>query len=58
MLFDQLSVEEHLVFYALLKGIKASLLNKIVQQTIKQLDLGDHKSKRSDSLSGGNKRKL
>jgi ABC-type multidrug transport system ATPase subunit len=46
------------VFYALIKGIKASLLHKIVQQTIKKLDLVEHKDKRSESLSGGNKRKL
>lgn len=35
VLFDNLSVEEHLKFYAMIKGIKSNLLSKIVDQTIK-----------------------
>jgi ABC-type multidrug transport system ATPase subunit len=57
-LFDRLSVEQHLIFYSMVKGIKIELIKKIVDQTIKKLDLVDHKHKTADSLSGGNKRKL
>ena len=53
-----MTVEEHLVFYAKIKGIPADLQNDYVQNSIIDLNLADHRKKPSGTLSGGNKRKL
>ena len=53
-----MTVEEHLVFYAKIKGIPADLQNDYVQNSIIDLNLADHRNKPSGTLSGGNKRKL
>jgi ATP-binding cassette subfamily A (ABC1) protein 3 len=53
-----MTVEEHLVFYAKIKGIPADLQDDIVKKAIIELNLADHKGKPSGTLSGGNKRKL
>jgi ABC-type multidrug transport system ATPase subunit len=45
-----MSVEEHLFFYAKLKGIP--------DRIIVDMSLEDHKNKLAGALSGGNKRKL
>ena len=53
-----MTVEEHLVFYAKIKGIPANLQNEFVQNSIVDLNLADHRNKPAGTLSGGNKRKL
>lgn len=58
VLFDHLTVEEHLTFYALLKGIQSKYRKKLVKHTIKEMDLYEQKKKLASALSGGNKRKL
>ena len=57
-LFPTLTVEEHLVFYGELKGMQPSAINQFVQALTSSLDMTEHLSKISSSLSGGNKRKL
>jgi len=57
-LFDELTVEEHLQFYAALKGILEKYRNALVQKAIKELDLEYFRDTQSQKLSGGNKRKL
>lgn len=57
-LFDLLSVEEHLQFYAKLKGIPVDMRQQLIENAIKDLSLEDHRQKLSKDLSGGNKRKL
>ena len=53
-----MTVEEHLWFYARIKGIPQNRRQGIVEDAIKQLNLADHRSKPAGTLSGGNKRKL
>jgi ATP-binding cassette subfamily A (ABC1) protein 3 len=53
-----MTVEEHLWFYARIKGIPANLHNEIVEKSIEELNLADHRHKPAGTLSGGNKRKL
>lgn len=57
-IFDLMTVEEHLWFYARIKGIPQDRRQGIVEDAIKQLNLADHRSKPAGTLSGGNKRKL
>lgn len=53
-----MSVEEHVWFYARIKGIPEHMLEKIVEETIVDLNLDEHRNKPAGTLSGGNKRKL
>jgi ATP-binding cassette, subfamily A (ABC1), member 3 len=53
-----MTVEEHLWFYARIKGIPDDLHNSIVETAIVELNLSDHRLKPAGTLSGGNKRKL
>ena len=53
-----MSVEEHLYYYAKIKGIPASRRKKLVYQTIEQLGLQEYRRKTAGTLSGGNKRKV
>jgi len=53
-----MTVEEHIWYYARIKGIKPEFQEKIVQDAIFELNLTDHRSKPAGTLSGGNKRKL
>ena len=53
-----MSVEEHLWFYAKIKGIPLELHRDIIEVAIKELNLSDHRLKPAGTLSGGNKRKL
>ena len=57
-MFDLLSVEEHLWFYAKLKGIPVEMRSQLIENAIKDLSLEEHRQKLSKDLSGGNKRKL
>lgn len=57
-LFDLMTVEEHLWFYARLKGIPDDKRKAEVEKGIMNLNLDEHRTKLSKDLSGGNKRKL
>ena len=58
ILFDELTVEEHLDFFCKLKGYPAQLVRAETDRMVKALQL-DHKRKAmSSTLSGGMKRKL
>uniref|UniRef100_A0A8C9WD74 ATP binding cassette subfamily A member 3 n=1 Tax=Scleropages formosus TaxID=113540 RepID=A0A8C9WD74_SCLFO len=58
VLFDNLTVKEHLLFYAQLKGYPRKKIGEEVDQTIRILKLEDKRNVRSKILSGGMKRKL
>lgn len=53
-----ITVEEHLWFYAKIKGVPLAKRFNMVERSIQELNLKDHRSKQSMTLSGGNKRKL
>lgn len=53
-----MTVEEHLAFYALIKGIPANERRSQINQSIEELNLTDYRDKEAGTLSGGNKRKL
>ena len=57
-IFDQMTVEEHLDYYARIKGIKKDLIKPLVEKQIKDMNLDEHRKKLAGALSGGNKRKL
>ncbi|KAL4432497.1 hypothetical protein ABPG74_013351 [Tetrahymena malaccensis] len=58
ILFDSLSVKEHLYLFAVLKGIPFREISVAVQKIIKDVDLEEKTNSLSSSLSGGQKRKL
>ncbi|XP_060028541.1 ATP-binding cassette sub-family A member 17-like [Erinaceus europaeus] len=58
ILFDNLTVAEHLAFYAQLKGLSRHKCPEEVQQMLRTLGLEDKRDARSKFLSGGMKRKL
>ena len=57
-IFDQMTVEEHLYYFARIKGIPKDKLKELVEEAIAELDLESHRTKEAGQLSGGNKRKL
>jgi len=57
-MFLQLTVKENLIYFARIKGIDPELRKRLVTNSIKILNLNDHKDKEAGTLSGGNKRKL
>ncbi|CAL8096130.1 unnamed protein product [Orchesella dallaii] len=58
VLFDELTVEEHLRFFSLLKGFEKSAVNAEVNRMITALGLENKRNAQSHTLSGGMKRKL
>lgn len=58
VLFDNLTVAEHLYFYAQLKGLSGQKCPEEVKQMLHTLGLEDKRDSRSKFLSGGMKRKL
>ncbi|XP_052774715.1 ATP-binding cassette sub-family A member 2-like isoform X2 [Mya arenaria] len=58
VLFDKLTVEEHLWFYARLKGMKTSDINSEMHMMIEDLGLPNKRKSQVDCLSGGMQRKL
>jgi len=58
LIFDSMSVEEHIYYYARIKGIPHKHRSQEVEKAIKQLGLEDHRKKPAGTLSGGNKRKV
>jgi ABC-type multidrug transport system ATPase subunit len=57
-LFPLLTVEEHIWFYARIKGIPEVHRQAVVESALTKMDLLAHRSKTAGTLSGGNKRKL
>lgn len=58
VLFDFLTVEEHLKLFASFKGSNSANLENEVNQMIMDIDLDDVKTQCAKTLSGGQKRKL
>ena len=57
-IFDYMSVEENIMYFARIKGIPKERRLELCNRAIKQLDLENHRKKLAGTLSGGNKRKL
>lgn len=57
-IFPLMTVVEHLYFYARIKGVAQDMIEEVVEDAIKQLNLAEHREKPAGTLSGGNKRKL
>ncbi|KAL7836826.1 hypothetical protein AOLI_G00281100 [Acnodon oligacanthus] len=58
VLFDKLSVEEHLWFYSRLKGMAEEDIRKEMDKMIEDLELSNKRHSLVQTLSGGMKRKL
>lgn len=58
VLFENLSVAEHLWFYARLKGLNGEIVNREVDKFVKDLALDHKRDEYSCKLSGGMQRKL
>lgn len=58
ILFDELTVREHLIFFATLKGLTDEALTEEVMKYIQLLELAPKANSISSSLSGGMQRKL
>ncbi|XP_055909470.1 phospholipid-transporting ATPase ABCA1-like isoform X2 [Eupeodes corollae] len=58
ILFDDLTVRDHLIFYSRLKGLKGEELEAEVSRYIKKIELENKANVASSKLSGGMKRKL
>ncbi|XP_064211531.1 phospholipid-transporting ATPase ABCA3 isoform X2 [Tribolium castaneum] len=58
VLFDNLTVWEHLYFFGKLKGLRNDEINEEIDRYLKLLELEDKRDAHSSTLSGGMKRKL
>ncbi|XP_072287523.1 ATP-binding cassette sub-family A member 2 isoform X4 [Pyxicephalus adspersus] len=58
VLFDKLTVEEHLWFYSRLKGMAEEAIRKEMDKMIEDLELSNKRDSLVQTLSGGMKRKL
>ncbi|KAK6172501.1 hypothetical protein SNE40_016137 [Patella caerulea] len=58
ILFDTLTVDEHLEFFLLLKGGNRATVNQEIQAMAQEVGLETKRNTRSENLSGGQKRKL
>nr|XP_033770847.1 phospholipid-transporting ATPase ABCA1-like [Geotrypetes seraphini] len=58
VLFEQLTVEEHIYFYARLKGCDSKQVKEEIDSMIKDTGLSDKRKDMVKSLSGGMQRKL
>jgi ABC-type multidrug transport system ATPase subunit len=56
--WDELTVGEHLYFYARLKGISSSDETRAVQQALQNVSLSSFEDRLTKGLSGGEKRRL
>jgi ABC-type Na+ transport system ATPase subunit NatA len=58
VLYKEMTVKEHLIFYGQLKGLKDGALEEQVSKRIVEVGLTEKVNVRSGNLSGGQKRKL
>jgi ATP-binding cassette subfamily A (ABC1) protein 3 len=58
VLFDLLTVQEHLIFVCQIKNVPLSDIPRLVKNSIHTVMLTEHKDKLVKELSGGMKRKL
>ncbi|KAJ8922450.1 hypothetical protein NQ315_004397 [Exocentrus adspersus] len=58
IIFDDLTVAEHLYFFSKLKGLKKKDINAEIDKYVNLLELQDKRNAKSATLSGGMKRKL
>lgn len=58
MLFDLLTVEEHLWFFAMMKGCPSKRVSAEIDRMIQSIGLQDKRCVQTRALSGGMKRKL
>eukprot|EP01134_Creolimax_fragrantissima_P001244 CFRG1244T1 len=58
ILYDNLTVEEHLKFYCKLKQVDDHLISASIDEVLKELNIYKKKNARAKTLSGGMKRKL
>ena len=58
VLFEQLSVKEHLELFSIFKGVEYEDLDNDVNKILEQMDIENLKDSEAGTLSGGQKRKL
>ncbi|XP_053672341.1 phospholipid-transporting ATPase ABCA3-like [Anopheles nili] len=58
VLFDEMTVDEHLRFFSRLKGVPVAAVGEEIDRYLKMLELVDKRGAQSHTLSGGMKRKL
>ncbi|XP_061181930.1 phospholipid-transporting ATPase ABCA3-like isoform X1 [Saccostrea echinata] len=58
VLFDTMTVEEHLIFFAKLKGCPSNMVEQEVEDMLSAINLTNKRNAQSKTLSGGMKRKL
>lgn len=58
ILYEEMTVEEHLRFIAEIKGVSPITLQSEIDYVIEKVGLQTERSKKTNQLSGGNKRKL
>ncbi|XP_039258738.2 phospholipid-transporting ATPase ABCA3-like isoform X1 [Styela clava] len=58
ILFDELTVDEHIYFFSMIKGLSSEEAKKECDKMAEVLELMDKREARSCTLSGGMKRKL
>ena len=57
-LFELITLEEHIKYYAAIKGVAPQNLDAVVHFYVSRLKLEEHRKKIPKNLSGGTKRKL
>ena len=57
-IFENLTVQQHLDFYARIKGVRADYREELIEKQIREMDLTNFTNVNAGTLSGGNKRKL
>ena len=55
---ELLNVREHIMFYAMLRGIPSKVMDKVTDGLIEKMELNRYANRLTGTLSGGNKRKL
>jgi len=58
LVFDKLTVAEHLRIFGVIKNVQFSLLENEINHRLEQVDLLEEKTKKASDLSGGMKRRM